>query len=82
MEYEIWTQKLRALRESRDLRQQDVADMVPFSRSQYCAIENGKCVANYVHLYNLAKAFKMSLPAFLAMKGVRVSTKQKRRRLN
>jgi len=82
MEYEIWTEKLRALRESRDWRQQDVADRVPFSRSQYCAIENGKCVANYVHLYNLAKAFDLHLPELLAMVGVERSTKQKRKRIN
>lgn len=72
MEYTLWTQKLKALRKNKGLRQQDIADKVTFSRSQYCAIENGDCIANYIHLYQLAKAFKMPLDEFIAMRNITV----------
>jgi transcriptional regulator with XRE-family HTH domain len=72
MEYEIWTRKLRALRLSFDLRQEDVAKKMRISRSQYSAIENGKSVANYKHLYNLAKALGIPLTDLISMNGVRL----------
>lgn len=72
MEYEIWTRKLKALRLSLDLRQEDVAKKMRISRSQYSAIENGKSVANYKHLYNLAKALGMPLTDLISMPGIRL----------
>ena len=72
MEYEIWTRKLRVLRLSLDLRQEDVAKKMRISRSQYSAIENGKSVANYKHLYNLAKALSIPLIDLISMTGVRL----------
>jgi len=68
--YKQWVAKLKALRLRREWRQQDVAERVSFSRSQYCAIETGKCVANYVHLRKLAKAFRVSIEKLVSMKGI------------
>lgn len=70
MEYEIWVRKLRVLRESRGWRQQDVADKIRLSRSQYSAIENGASEIGYRHIYNLAKAFGMAVSDLMSMKGV------------
>ena len=63
--YRRWVAKLQQLRKQRRWRQQDVADRVSFSRSQYCAIERGHCIANYLHLFQLAEAFGISLPRLL-----------------
>ena len=70
MEYEVWVRKLRALRQEKGWRQQDVADSIHLSRAQYSAIENGESVINYKHIYNLAKAFGMTVADFIAMKDV------------
>lgn len=72
MEYEIWARKLKALRLSLDLRQEDVAKKMRISRSQYSAIENGKSIANYKHLYNLAKALGIPITDLLSMNGIRL----------
>jgi transcriptional regulator with XRE-family HTH domain len=37
--------------------QQEVADGIHISRSHYSAIEHGRTVIHYRHLYNLAKFF-------------------------
>jgi transcriptional regulator with XRE-family HTH domain len=41
--------------------QQQVADGIDISRSHYSAIEHGRTVINYMHLYNLAKFFRVPL---------------------
>jgi len=74
MTYEIWVSKLRALRESRDLRQEDVAKMIRISRPQYSAIESGQSIVNYNHLVALAEAFNMTPSEIMALQGVNVDT--------
>ena len=71
MKYEIWVRKLRALRLKKGLKQSEVADLIDLSRPQYTAIENGHCVVNYKHLYNLAKAFGTTIPKLVSMDGIR-----------
>jgi transcriptional regulator with XRE-family HTH domain len=61
MEYEIWCRCLRQYREQKELTQQAVADGIDISRSHYSAIEHGRTVINYKHLYNLAKYFKVHI---------------------
>ena len=62
MEYEIWCRCLRQYREDqREMTQQEVADGIAISRSHYSAIEHGRTVINYRHLYNLAKFFKVRI---------------------
>jgi transcriptional regulator with XRE-family HTH domain len=41
--------------------QQEVADGIAISRSHYSAIEHGRTVINYRHLYNLAKFFRVRI---------------------
>ena len=66
--YQRWTTQLRQLRQERGWRQQDVARQVQFSRSQYCAIERGYCLATYLHLFKLAKVFGVSLPELMTLR--------------
>lgn len=62
MEYEIWCRCLRQYREEkREMTQQEVADGIAISRSHYSAIEHGRTVINYRHLYNLAKFFRVRI---------------------
>ena len=66
MEYEIWCRCLRQYREEkREMTQQDVADGIYISRSHYSAIEHGRTVINYRHLYNMAKFFRLRLDELL-----------------
>lgn len=74
MKYETWVSKLRALRESRELRQEDVAKKIRISRSQYSAIESGQSIVNYNHLVALADAFNMTPSEIMALRGVSVET--------
>jgi len=71
MEYDIWVRKLRALRNKKQLTQREVAERMHLSRSQYSAIENGLSLANYKHLYNLAKVFRMTMADLVTMRDVR-----------
>ena len=71
MEYDIWVRKLRLLRIKKQLTQREVAEQMHLSRSQYSAIENGLSLANYKHLYNLAKVFGISMADIVAMRNVR-----------
>lgn len=61
MEYTIWCRCLRQYREQVELTQQAVADGISISRSHYSAIEHGRTVINYTHLYNLAKYFRIRI---------------------
>lgn len=65
-----WARKLRMLRESRELRQEDVANSIHISRPHYCALENAQAMINYDLLVALAKSFKMSMGEFMQMDGV------------
>ncbi len=47
---------LKALRLERGLTQAELAQKVKLSRAQFTAIENGRCLINFVHLHNLAVA--------------------------
>lgn len=72
MEYEIWCRCLRQYREQQELTQQAVADGIDISRSHYSAIEHGRTVINYTHLYNLAKFLRLrigDLMTFSMLKG-------------
>lgn len=71
MEYDIWVRKLKTLRTKRQLTQREVAEQIHLSRSQYSAIENGLSVANYRHLYNLAKVFRITMADLVSMRDVR-----------
>ena len=46
--------ELRAVRLARKLSQSEVAKKIKLSRAQYTALEGGRCMINFVHLYNLA----------------------------
>jgi len=54
--YDKFLGELRAVRTARKLSQEEVAQRIKLSRAQYTAIENGRSVVNYVHLYNLSVA--------------------------
>ena len=69
--YKEWTLRLRHLRERTNLRQEDIADKLHISRSQYNAIENARSIVNYNHLLDLAKAFRLPLAQMVTLKGVR-----------
>ena len=65
--YDAWVEKLRAFRESCGLTQEDIARHTRFSRTRYGAIEKGDSVVNFVHLFNLAEAFDVTMPDMLAL---------------
>jgi transcriptional regulator with XRE-family HTH domain len=54
--YDKFLEELRAVRTARKLSQEEVARRIKLSRAQYTALENGRSVVNYVHLYNLSVA--------------------------
>lgn len=70
MEYEIWCRCLRQYRQKLELTQQEVAQRIGISRPHYSAIEHGRTVINYRHLYNLAKAFRIRLVDLIAFPGL------------
>lgn len=73
VDYQRWTKRLKGLRRAHGLRQQDVASRIRLSRSQYCALENGKSIANYTHLYRLAKAFRITMAELVTVRRIRVA---------
>ncbi len=54
--YERFLEKLREARKARGLTQGALAKKIKLSRAQFTAIENGRSLVNFVHLYNLAVA--------------------------
>jgi transcriptional regulator with XRE-family HTH domain len=54
--YDIFLVQLRATRTARKLTQSQLASKIKLSRAQYTAIENGRSMINFQHLYNLAVA--------------------------
>ena len=54
--YEKFLKALRYQRTLQNLSQGDVAKRIKLSRAQYTAIENGRSIVNFVHLYNLSTA--------------------------
>ena len=54
--YDKFLEELRAVRTARKLSQEEVAQRIKLSRAQYTALETGRSVVNYVHLYNLSVA--------------------------
>jgi transcriptional regulator with XRE-family HTH domain len=69
--YRLWAKGLRKLRLQRRWSQRQVAIQMICSRSQYAAIEYGHSLATYAQLYQLALAFKLTLPKLLAIAPVR-----------
>jgi len=80
MIYPTWCYELRKLRESRGLRQQDVADGIGKSRSQYCAIEQARSVVNYKVLYDLARVFRLTMAQLVSMDAVHTKRNKKGRK--
>lgn len=79
MEYEIWCRCLRKYREeAREMTQQEVADGIKISRSHYSAIEHGRTIVNYKHLYNLAKFFRIPLNDLITFSMLKSKGKLKR----
>ena len=66
--YLAWVEKLKQLRLSLGLTQEDVAQRIRYSRTRYSAIEKGQSIINFIHLYNLAEAFGVSMPDLLALR--------------
>ena len=66
--YLNWLSKLKELRQKYGLTQEDVARNIRFSRTRYGAIEKGESIINFVHIYNLAEAFGISMSDFMALK--------------
>lgn len=66
--YDKFLAELRAVRLARKLSQGDLAKQIKLSRAQYTAIENGRSMVSFVHLYNLSVAlgvkFVIGDPAF------------------
>ena len=71
MTYDIWVRRLKKLRLTRGFTQRQVAERMHLSRTQYLCIENGYSVANYKHLYNLAKVFNITMAELITMRYVR-----------
>ena len=72
LEYEIWVRKLRAYRRSRGWLQRDVIERMPkaISRCHYVSIEHGRSNVSYKHLYNLSKAFDISMAEMVTLSSV------------
>lgn len=62
-----WAARLRALRLRQGWRQQDIAVHAGITRTQYCAIEQGRCIVNFVHLYKLSRAFGFTIAELLEL---------------
>ena len=62
-----WASRLHALRLRLGWRQQDIAVHAGITRTQYCAIEQGRCIVNYVHLFKLAQAFGFTMGELLKL---------------
>jgi len=54
--YAYFLAELKATRKVRKMTQAQLAMKIKLSRAQYTAIENGRSLVNYAHLYNLSKA--------------------------
>ena len=54
--YVTFISELKAIRCARGLTQQQVAKKIKLSRPQYAAIEHGRSIASFKHVYNLAVA--------------------------
>lgn len=52
--YEQFLAEVKAIRQARGLTQAEVAKRLNLSRTQYTAIENGRSVIGFVHLFNLS----------------------------
>lgn len=57
--YDQFLGELRRARQARKLTQSQLASKIKLSRAQYTAIENGRSLINFAHLYNLAVALQV-----------------------
>lgn len=57
--YETFIKELKAVRKARGFTQAQLADKIHLSRPQYAAIENGRSIASFRHLHNLAVALEV-----------------------
>ena len=62
-----FTQRLRDIREDRDLTQQDVADILSITRPQYHLYESGKRELKIHHLVKLCKYYQVSSDYILGL---------------
>lgn len=58
--YKLFLEGLRKKRLASKLTQAQVAEGIKLSRAQYTAIEQGRSMLNWRHLYNLAAFYKTS----------------------
>lgn len=65
MVYEEIGRKLKSLRLRKNLRQDELADILKVSRVHICNIENGKRGLNLEQLNKLCKYFKISISYFI-----------------
>jgi DNA-binding XRE family transcriptional regulator len=56
--YSQFLTTLKEVRLKKDLSQSDLAKKIKLSRAQYTAIENGRSMITFRHLYNLSVALK------------------------
>ena len=66
--YLKWIAELKEKRLALGLTQEDVASRIRYSRTRYGALEKGESVLNFMHLYNLAEAFDVSMSDMLTLK--------------
>ena len=66
--YLKWVDKLKEFRLNLDITQEEIASLIPYSRNRYGAIEKGESIASFLHLYNLAEAFGVTVPQLLALR--------------
>jgi transcriptional regulator with XRE-family HTH domain len=65
---EHFGKRLRELRSSKDLTQEDLAIKAGFSRSYYTEIETGKRNISLLNLYRIAQCLNVSLSDLLTFK--------------
>lgn len=63
----VYFQRLRDLREDRDLRQRDVADFLGIPQTVYSRYERGVNCIPLAHLINLAKFYRVSTDYILGL---------------
>jgi DNA-binding XRE family transcriptional regulator len=69
--YKRWCKRLRKLRLQRGWSQQQVANRLVYSRSQYAAIEYGRSMATYTQICQLALAFGIPLETLVSLAPLR-----------
>ncbi len=60
---------IRALREQRDIKQQEIADLIGMHRSNYSKIENGQREISITALDKIAKFFNITIDQLIHMEG-------------